>query len=265
MRKINKAIKCFGILIMAIVIILVIISVDVNIKGNDLKEKINEFKNRSEYVGTYTLNTTRKETVSYYKVTKTRDYEINDDRRIYSLSYTSDTTQTFTDIKIGDVGDIYLTSSNPFGLMYTEWMSKKIYIGHAGIVNSDEASTTYESTGKGKEKGVHELENDWFSYDTNDLIIIRNKNNINKKEIQNWLKEVEDMKYNYLYFLKTKKRYYCTDLATRCYEESCDIKVTDKNIFVTGESIIDYEDNYIIYYREKSNEDNVDYNVYYLE
>lgn len=256
-----KVFKTFKVLISILAIFLILfgfMSVLINHKGNIVINVVESFKTRGEYVSTETIRndiTNKDETIAYYKVVALASYE-KDTEKIYNDSY--------TDKSIGTTGDIYLTTSDPFGLMYTKWMSKKIYIGHSGIVYSADGTEVAEVYGNTSNNKVDTYQNDWFDTKNDAFIILRSKDYINKKEIQNWIDENKGDKYNYLYFLKTKNRYYCTDLVSRCYEETQDNPISNKKIFVTGESMISNYNTFVIYYKEKSNTQGVDYNVYYL-
>ena len=72
------------------------------------------------------------------------------------------------------------------------------------------------------------------------------------------------MKYNYLFFINPKNRYYCTSLVSKCYEESQTNSISNNNIFVTGASMINNDNTYIIYYKERVNDSNIKYKVYFL-
>ena len=63
---------------------------------------------------------------------------------------------------------------------------------------------------------------------------------------------------------KRNKKFYCTDLISNCYIDVEDREISKRNNLVTGSSIINNEEMYIIYYKEKSKKEGIDYDVYFL-
>ena len=254
--RINKITKIICFIIVIFLITFLIVSGFIIQSGKKTKSIIEDFKNRGELVYVY-------EGIEYYKVKKEHEYE-DTSNRIYSTSSVLDDSKTFTDKKIGTTGDVYITSNDPFGTMYTKWASKRIKIGHCGIVYDEYADTMVEVYGNKVDNIVDKHENDWNELSKNELIIIRKKEYINKKEIIDWLDSKMGLKYNYLFFLNPKNRFYCTSLVSKCYEETQDNHISNNNIFVTGASMINNDNTYIIYYKEKVNELDINYRIYFL-
>ena len=253
MNKVKKLV-----LIVCVILLIVIIVVSSFIIGSGVKTKsvIDDFKKRGELVYV-------NDGVEYYKVIKAYEYE-DVSNRIYSTSSVLDESKKYTDKKIGTTGDVYITSNDPFGTMYTKWASKRIKIGHCGIVYDEYADSMVEVYGNKVDNIVDIHDNDWNEQNKSELIIIRNKEHINKKEITDWLDSKIGMKYNYLFFINPKNRFYCTSLVSKCYEETQNQPISNNNIFVTGASMINNENTYIIYYKEKVDDINIQYRVYFL-
>ena len=149
-------------------------------------------------------------------------------------------------------------------------MSRKIFIGHCGIVYDEDGTKTIEVTGNSnkKENVVKECENDWIENSSDKLIVLRSKNDIKKDEMKEWLDDNKGIRYNYFFLInmgqKRNKKFYCTDLISNCYIDVEDREISKRNNLVTGSSIINNEEMYIIYYKEKSKKEGIDYDVYFL-
>ena len=255
-NRMNKITKTILIALIIILVGVIIISGFIISSGKKTKSIIDDFKSRGELVFTY-------DGIEYYKVVKEFEYE-DTTSRIYSTSSIFDEAKYFTDNKIGTTGDVYITSNDPFGTFYTKWASKRIKIGHCGIVYDENADTMVEVYGNKVDNIVSIHDNDWNEQSKGELIVIRKKEPINKKEVINWLDSKMGMKYNYLFFINPKNRYYCTSLVSKCYEESQTNSISNNNIFVTGASMINNDNTYIIYYKERVNDSNIKYKVYFL-
>lgn len=221
----------------------------VEIEGHNANIKINNFIKRGEYVST--INKTE-----YYKVVKKYDYED-----------TKNVIEELEDIYVGSVGDIYISSKDPLDFFLTKYLSKRLRIGHAAIVQSENAKTMVEVTGNSTKENnvVKEVSNTWLEKKNDEITILRAKN-INeesKQKIQKSLKEKYGLSYNYLFLVHAENRYYCLDLCSRVYEE-IGVDIDQKAIITFGSSMIKNDNTYIIYYKKKVQSDNINYRVYYL-
>jgi len=259
MFKRKRVINIFSYIIISILCIYVFTSIIALVNGRKNDIIIESFKKRSTYVETKeTIINGIKYNISYYKVVASYDYEINDER---NLNISDDYNLH------GTTGDIYLSNNNSIGLISTKYISKKIYIGHCAMVYNELGTEIVEIVGNESknENRVRINESSTFIDNKEEYLILRTKNYINKKEIEKVTNSKIGKKYNYLYFIKQKNQYYCIDLVTRILEESSNTKITKRNRLITGTQIINSEELFIIYYKEKSNKADVDFNIYYLE
>ena len=263
--RVYKAIKVIFTIFLFFGIVITMLTSTVLVGGVMVKKKIEDFKSRGEYVGTYDVNFFSHKIVEFYEVKKEYDYEYSN-RRIYDTSTTVDLTKKFTDKFIGDVGDIYVASRDPLGSFYTRWASSKIMIGHCGIVYSYDAKYTFEVVGnQSKEENVtKKYYNTWICAPGPSITVLRTKQEINQDEIVNWCDTHKGLPYNYLFPVRVRQSYYCSDLVSRCIKESNDIDVSTRDVLVSGGSMILNDNVYIIYYRENSDKEGVDYRVYFL-
>ena len=262
---VNKLIRVSFYFLITIISIFALLTSTVLVGGVEVNKEIEEFKNRGVYIGTYNIGFGAQKVADFYEIKKQYDYEYSN-RRIYSKSSCDDTSKRFTDIHIGDVGDIYLASRDPLGTFYTAWGSKKIIIGHCGIVYDEYAKYTYEIVGnQGKANNVAKLYfNTWVTSSGPSIAVLRTKQEINKDAVREWLENHEGCPYNFIMLLKAKNKYYCSDLVSRCLEESNNVKVSSREVLVSGGNMLLNDNTYLIYYREQSTKNNVDYNIYFL-
>ena len=217
-----------------------------------IDNEIIEFKSRGELIY-------QNDIYSYYKVDKKYDYEDS-----------SNIVNTYDDKFVGSTGDIYVTNRNPLPSFFvTKWLSRLSYIGHCGIVYSDDGSKMVEIVGnKSRDENVVRIvDNEWLDIDSPIYIIVRLKN-IDDNLKNNIVNECDDLlgcRYNYLFLFKSKKRFYCTDLISHIYKK-LDININKDGLFTTGNDIVENNNTYMIYYRERYVENGkVKYNVYYLQ
>lgn len=247
---INNILKRMLMLIIIILLCFLIFLIDNIIENNNINDIVLEFKDRG-------IKVYENDTYTYYKVLKKYDYED-----------CSNVVTNYDDKTIGTTGDIYISNRNPMGDFFiTEWISKVAWIGHCGIVYSEDALLLLEIFGnKSKElNSVILWENTWLDTKTPNLVILRCKDiDDNKKEsIKNISKELIGSKYNYT-FLYSKKRFYCTSLINHIYNE-IGIDLNDDSFFNTGADYITDNDTYMIYYKETYVKNNKEcYNIYYL-
>jgi len=244
-RKINS-------IVIIILLLLCVFLLDSHLEDNKIDKSIKEFKSRGELI--YEMDNFR-----YYKVSNKHDYEDS-----------SNIIDTYTDINIGTVGDIYISNRDPLGDFFiTKWISKISWIGHAGIVYNEDGSQLLEIVGnKSKEDNIVKIyENNWMNVDSDKYLVMRVKDiDINdRKEIRNISDSIIGCKYNYFFLFSSKKRFYCTDLISYIYK-NIDINLNNDYLFTTGSDIASNDNTYIIYYREKYIKNNkVCYNIYYLD
>ena len=237
------------VIILCFIIILFCCVTLVEVEGHDANKKINNFIKRGIYVTTINK-------IEYYKVVKKYDYE-----------NTRNVIEELEDIYVGSAGDIYISSKDPLDFFLTKYLSKRLRIGHAAIVQSEDAKMMVEVIGNSTKENnvVKKVNNTWLETKNEEITILRAKNinEENKRNIQKNLKEKYGLSYNYIFLVHAENRYYCLDLCSRVYEEiGIDI---DKNSIITfGSSMIKNDNTYIIYYKKKVQSDNINYRVYYL-
>lgn len=247
-KKLNKVINI--ILIILLVLMIIFLS-DCIIEKNKIDNIVDEFKSRGQLVY-------QNDIYSYYKVEKKYEYED-----------TSNILDNYSDINVGTTGDIYVTNRNPLsGFFVTKWLSRLSYIGHGGIVYSEDGSKMVEIVGnEGRENNVVKInDNTWLEIDSPNYIILRPKNITNEQKdiIQSECNKILGSRYNYFFLISSNKRFYCTDLISYIYKK-VDIILNKDMFFTTGSDIIVNDDTYMIYYRERYiNNKKVCYNIYYL-
>lgn len=250
------SLKKINILIISILAIILLLSsiflVDNVIEKNNIDKQIEVFKSRGELIY-------RNDIYNYYEVRKKYDYED-----------TSNIVDNYDDKNVGTIGDIYVTNRNPLPSFFvTQWLSRLSYIGHCGIVYSENGSKMVEIVGnKEREENVVKIyDNEWLDIDSPNYIILRLKDiDDNKKEnIVSECNKILGCKYNYLFLFHSEKKFYCTDLISYIYKK-IGINLNDDYFFTTGSDLIENESTYMIYYREKYIEDGkAKYNIYYLK
>ena len=265
LRKMNKIIKIFNIILTSFVISFLIFFINGFIEKGIIKNEIEEFKSRGVFEEEIQYNGV---IIKKYKVKPEKEYEniekpsINIERENYYL---------------GSKLDITITSRNPlrnssFALAsdVAGFFSKNFFIGHATI-NSTSSGTYYiETVGNDKEKNeVREERNIWFESeikpgdDNNTIIGLRIKgiDGETEEKIVSKLREKIGKKYNKLLIIPLKNRYYCTDLITRTLKEE-GIKINYDHFYATGNDIIVDDDTYLIYYISRIS--NKEFELYYL-
>lgn len=248
-KKINITIIIILILILSLSCIFLIDNI---IEKREIDNQITDFKSRGVLVY-------QDDIYSYYRVSKKYDYED-----------TSNIVESYDDKFVGTTGDIYITNRNPLPSFFvTKWISRLSYIGHCGIVYSEDASKMVEIVGnKSKEENVVRIvENEWLNIDSPNYIILRSKeiNDETKESIINECNNVLGCKYNYTFIFHSKKRFYCIDLVSYIYKK-IGINLNKDYFFTTGSDLVENNSTYMIYYRERYIENNkVKYNVYYLQ
>lgn len=243
-RYINKII-IFVILLFSIFIF------DGLIESNDINKDIDMFKTRGELVLSI-------DNCNYYQV-----------KPIYSYENSSNIINDCKEKNIGTTGDIYITDRNPINNFFiTKWLSKLTWIGHCGIIYDEYGYIMADVVGNKDKKSnvVKTDDNKWFDIDSSRSVVMRVKN-INYEQKENIKKEIDNLKgckYNYSFIFSSNKCFYCSDLITYIYKMNninlnCDYFVT------TGADIINNDNTYIIYYKEKvQTYSETYYNIYYL-
>jgi len=247
----NKTYIILMSILLLIVLFIIIFFVDNTFEKAKIDKKINDFISRGQLIY-------QDETFSYYKVTKKYEYE--DTKKVVN---------NYDDNFVGTIGDIYLSNRNPApGFFVTKWISRLSYIGHGGVVFSDDGSQMLEIVGNKEIKNnvVKIEDNNWLTIDSPKYVILRVKDiDIDKKEtIINEGNKILGCKYNYSFIFPSNKRFYCTNLISYLYKK-LDINLNKDLFFTTGNDIIENENTYMIYYRQRYTRNNkVCYNIYYL-
>lgn len=247
MKKYYKAINITIIIILGLTLIFLS---DGIIEKSKINQKIEDFISRSIYLY-------ENEMYTYYKVPRKYIYEETD--KILNSP---------EDKFVGTTGDIYLSNRNPInGFFLTKWISKMSYIGHGGMVYSNDGSQMIEITGnKGrKENIVKVIDNTWLTIDSPNYVILRVKdiNDTKRERLVQEGNKIIGKRYNYT-FISNKNSFYCTDMISYLFNR-IDVKLNNDSFFTTGSDIITDDDTYIIYYREKIfKNDKVHYNIYYM-
>lgn len=240
----------YKIFILVLSILLIITTIYIEVLGNKTNSSINEFISRGVYQFT-------DDGVEYYKVIKKYEYENVEDRIV----------DNYNDKYIGSIGDIYISSKDPFDFFVTEYISNNVRIGHACIVSTENAEKIIDVYGnKSKEENiVKESQNTWHEKNIPEMVVLRVKGfkEENKIEILNYLKASYNKKYNYIFLIHMENRFYCTDLCSRAYE-SIGFNIDGNAIITTGTSMINDNDTYPIYYKKHVNKKEVKYQVYIL-
>ena len=221
----------------------------IEIKGHKTSRVIAEFISRAEFVKV-------ENKTAYYKVVKKYDYE-NTENIIDSLA----------DEYIGTTGDIYISAKDPLDFFVSKYISKKLRIGHAAIVKSEDATITVEVTGNtGKENNiVKEYDNIWFKKSNVEISVLRVKGvkQAEKEKITDWLEKHYGNPYSSNYFKHSNNKFYCLDLCSEAYK-SIGYEIDGGANTTLGSTIINNDNTYIIYYKKKVNKENINYEVYYL-
>ena len=248
----KKIYKRMGYVLIILLLLVTIFIFDISIESNSIDNSIFEFISRGVYVDSI-------DNFNYYKVSKKYGYED-----------CSNICDDYTDINIGTIGDIYISNRDPLGDFFiTEWISKRAWIGHAGIIYDQEAKKMVEIVGNDtKENNVVKIYNNtWLTKDSLEYVVLRVKdiNDQDKKNIVTECDKILGCKYDYTFLLGGSKRFYCTNLVSYIYKK-IDVKLNKDMLFTTGSDMIISENTYMIYYRMKYVKDNkVYYNIYYLD
>jgi len=226
-----------------------------------VQNKIKEFVNRGEFVEYNKYTNTY-----FYRVKKEHDYEDTSRNIIHP-----------TNNWIGSTTDIFVTSRNPMrnnpdfsGLMAP--LSKYFYIGHATINVTENGSRLVEVYGNNEDPEdnvVYEANNVWHIEDevTPNVVGLRIKNTTEeqREQIVDYLKSKLGYPYNYTFLFNRNTSFYCTDLISRAVA-SVGININYDYLATTGNDMIISKNVYIFYYREIiKEEDDIRYNVYFLE
>lgn len=231
-----------------------------------VKNEINNFKNRGEYIKTTYIQS---QEVRLYQITPNYDYEVQ------NLTRTFDVEES---LYIGSKGDIILSSSNPiknYGSSLIKdivgYMARRFYIGHATVNLTDSGDKIIESVGNDDLfYGVRVSDSKWIentiTAGTDELVLIglkiKNFSNEDSETYVNNLLEQEGKKYNMNFLISKKNAYYCTDLITRIGNKS-QLNLNYDMFFATGNDIIVSNDTFIFFVCERI--ENGKFNLYYLK
>lgn len=248
MRALKKLLIMF-IVLMFFVGVFVIDSVT---ESKEINKLVEEFKERGELV--YETNTQH-----FYKVIKKYDYE---DTSVPIL-------RSYNSQKIGTTGDIYISNRDPMDFFLLEYISKRIYIGHSGLVYDKDANTTIEVVGNlSKEDNVVKVwKNNWVNETSPNYIFLRVKG-MNEEKRAQFISEADSLKgqpFNYNFICKNKNKHYCSELVSYIYSK-LGYNLNKDYYATTGADYIVDDDTYIIYYQETYMEGTTKHkNIYYLE
>lgn len=247
MRALKKVLIMF-IVLMFFVIVFIVDSVS---ESHEINKIVQEFKDRGQLV--YETDTKH-----YYKVTKKYDYE----------DTSSPILRDYNSSHIGTIGDIYISNRDPLGFFVLEYISKKIYIGHSGLVYDKDATKTIEVVGNldKKDNVVKEWNNNWIYESSPNYIFLRVKgiNEEKRKEIQAEYEKLKGQPFNYNFLCNNKNRHYCSEFVSYVYKQ-IGYNLNKDYYATTGADYIVDDDTYIIYYQETYIDNNIKHrNIYFL-
>lgn len=299
--KVKKICKRFFLIVLILSVSIFLQGLNQNIKVNQL---IRDFKERGIEGETVTIyfDNGMEEIRMYHPVERINEYEKADTR---SLFYT-----TKDEPFIGKKGDIFVTQESPFPNIFGFHQLMSFFVGgHAALNNGN--NQFIEAVGfpkddesifdiiKDPSDGTHDYsvgvrqsstnywmlpyfrgENDlsypyYGSYYREKFVVLRVKNIDEEKLDQTMSYANEHLEnrslYNFLFFMDTKNKFYCTDFISRSYRYGLSKNSSDKNYpktlndngFVTTvNDLILSKDTYITAYVE--NTDGIRH-IYYLE
>lgn len=286
--KKRKWIKLIGLIIVTILAYSIYQNIKVNIS-------IKNFTHRSSFSETETVVFPNgiKEQRMYHPIDRRYDYELSDEREVFY--------DKINRIYLGQMGDIFVTQESPFPNIFGFHQLMSFLVGgHAALSNGN--NQFIEATGfpqadenvydiiKDESDGTHDFsvgvnqsvnnywmlpdyrgENDpsypyYGSYYREKFIVLRVKN----LEVETLNKTIEYANmhlmnrslYNFLFFLDTHNKFYCTDFISRSYRygmqtENSDISyplaLNDNGFVTTVNDLILSDDTYITAYVENSN------------
>ena len=247
----NRYVKRMSILLLIILILLSIFVFDILIESKDVNKSIEDFKNRGELI--YETSNTE-----YYIVRKKYDYE----------DTSSTILRTFNNNYVGTTGDIYISDRNPTSIFLTRWISTKAWIGHCGMICSEDGKEMLEISGNlsYEDNEVKKWPNTWLNHQSPRHIVLRVKqiNNDSKKQILDISNTLLGKRYNYTFVFGSENRFYCTDLISYIYDQ-INININEDKFVTTGSDMITSDNTYIIYYKEEClKNNNTFYKIYYL-
>ena len=273
-------------------------------QNEKVKQEVINFKKRgSEGVTiTVTFDNGTQETRMYHAVSRKYDYELSDTRSVFY--------ESINDPYIGQKGDIFVTTESPFPSIFGLHQIMSFFVGGHAALNTGE-NTFLEAVGfpnaderiidiiKDRSEGLHDYSvgvnmsstNYWmtpnfrheqdrdFPYygsyyrDTFMVLRIKNVNDEILDDVMNYAyRHLENRSlYNFLFFIDTKNKFYCTDFMSRSYRYAFHPsqpdyrypKLLNDNGFVTTvNDLILSKDTYLSVYIE--NIENIRH-IYYLE
>ena len=166
----------------------------------------------------------------------------------------------------GNRGDILVELDSPFYIPVVKELQTHFAGGHALFTYGEKILEVTGNIFKADNK-VQYLENDYITNDgLSNFVGLRVKNMTEQDyiDLDSYLQEQIGKKYNYLYFIDRKNKFYCTDLVSRAYESlNKGYNLNPTGGFVTVQDLVISDDTYIFMLKEK-NKDN-GFNIYYLE
>lgn len=249
-----KAIKISLYVLYVVLFLFMVFVVNGKVENALVNQDIEAFKARGEFV--VAIGNTR-----YYAVKQQYDYE----------DLSRDVLRGHTISRIGSTSDIFVTSRNPVpGNPITEWLSKNMWLGHAGIVIDDEGRETIEITGNisPEENVVQIWTSTWLSTDRGSpqiaVLRIKDTTEEQREAMIEYAKSKLGLPYNYTFIFNRANAFYCSDLVSRAVSAG-GININYDHLATTGSDMIVSPNTYLVYYREKYIVDGENYyRVYYL-
>jgi len=188
----------------------------------------------------------QKGNTEYYRVSPKYSYE----------DLTRHIINDYNDTKPGAKGDIFVTPRNPLrGDPFMDLLSEITWLGHAGIVVSDDGKKTIEITGNlGSDNNyVQEWNNTWIiEQHTEEMMLLRIKNttSLQRDKMVEYAYSQIGKKYNYTFLFNRGKTYYCSDLVSRAIEHA-GLNVNYDFVATTGADMLLSDNTYIVYYKKE--------------
>ncbi|HPT88888.1 MAG TPA: YiiX/YebB-like N1pC/P60 family cysteine hydrolase [Bacilli bacterium] len=219
-----------------------IFTVNGTIERQYVKREIRDFVSRAEYIAPGVLFDYDDTKERFYIVRKKYDYE--------DVNYN---TYDYINEYIGSTGDIIVTNRNPLSeIKILDSLIVHFWIGHAGLVLTDDGSQTLEIVGNDtlESNEVLELDNTFnINLRGEEVVGLRIKGitSENKERIQVIKDKYLGKKYNYLFIINLANRFYCIDLITRVLED-VGIRINYDFWVSTGNDMITSKNTYLFYY-----------------
>lgn len=225
-----------------------------SIDSINLKTQIDNFKNRSIYLGYSTK------------------YNFN----IYQVFDEKDITPSFNNnqrLSVGNSGDVLIGIDNTvFEGTFSKIVSFMVG-GHAGIVDNEYTLETTGAYEDSKFNVVTKMKNNWlYQYDS--FLAYKVKQNFKgREEAVKFANENIGAPYNFNFFKSKSDSFYCSDFVSSAYlSVTPKIRLNKDYFFTTVIDLTQSKNVNLFFYKEKnkfdlterSKEKPCDYNIYYL-